>query len=157
MFRKLRRRWAYKSIQKFLTEYLPKIGLGNLESFECSHFSFGRYVVKTTKGKYEMQFGENWFKGKEFRIEIMNGEWGFESIDFKIKGNFKFEIYPKRFTVTRDDETQITSLISGISKVYPVGEKFKESEYNFIEYKKPMKEAKFLNLSQIIVVTKDYI
>lgn len=156
MFRKLRRRWAHKSIRKFLTEYLPDIGLGQLNEFKCLNFKFGEYAVITTKGEYKMFFWELLYSAKEFYIDLCEykgGKW--ERITISITGNVFFKIVPYEYTIDRIDKRQVTRLSDGQTEIWPLG---KASHYDdkCTVYRKPIMDSEYVDLSRVIGLTWNY-
>lgn len=156
MFKRLRRRWAHRSIRKFLEEYLPKIGLGELEKFKCLDFRFGEYSVKTNKGEYILDFWESSNSAKEFNIDLCeykNGKW--ERITFSITGNIFFKITPYEYTIDRVDKRQVTRLSDGETEIWPLG---KASHYDnkCTIYRMPIIDSEFVDLTRVIQLTKNY-
>ena len=156
MFRRLRRRWAHKSIRKFLTEYLPDIGLGHLNEFKCLNFKFGEYAVITTKGEYKMSFWELSYSAKEFHIDLCeykDEKW--ERITISITGNIFFKITPYEYTIDRVDKRQVTRLSDGETEIWPLG---KASHYDdkCTVYRKPIIDSEFVDLTRVIQLTKNY-
>lgn len=156
MFRKLRRRWAHKSIRKFLKEYMPDIELGQLKEFKCLDFEHGEYSVETTKGEYKLYFWELLYSAKEFHIDLCkyaDGKW--ERITFSITGNIFFKITPYEYTIDRVDKRQVTRLSDGETEIWPLG---KASHYDdkCTIYRKPIMDSEFVDLSRVIRLTRNY-
>lgn len=158
MFRKLRRLWAQRSIRKFLSEYLPAIELGELKEFKCLDFKFGEYSVKTTKGEYKLHFWELLDSAKEFHIdfcEYQNREW--ERITCSISGIVNFIIVPKELVIDRESKRQVVNLRNGRARVYPIGNKDNEVDYEHIEYKRFIMKSNFVCIPRVIDNTNLYI
>lgn len=155
MFRKLRRRWAHKSIRKFLADLLPKIGLGDLVEFKCLDFKFGDYLVKTTKGTYNLYFWELLYGAKEIYLDLYEREndiW--ERITFSITGNIKFKIVPSEFTIDRDGKRQVTNLLNGGSIIYPLGKNEWDEDFETCSYRWPVKSSEVVDLSKFLMISK---
>ena len=157
MFRKLRRRWAHKSIRKFLKEYLPQIGLGELEEFKCLNFEFGEYSIKTTKAEYTLNFWELLYSAKEFHIDFCErglGNW--ERITISITGNIFFKIVPCEFIIDRNDKRQVTQLSDGKTEIWPLGKYSHGCDDKCTVYRKPIMNSEFVDLSRVIRLTRNY-
>ena len=157
MFRRLRRRWAHKSIRKFLREYLPDIGLGQLEEFKCQNFKFGKYSVKTTKGEYILHFWELLYSAKEFHIDLCehkDGKW--ERITISITGNIFFKITPYEYTIDRVDKRQVTRLSDGETEIWPLGKDSHGCDDKCTVYRKPIMNSEFVDLTRVIGLTWNY-
>lgn len=157
MFRKLRRRLAHRSIKKFLENFLPNIGLGDVQLFECVNFELGDYAVHTSKGKYKITFWELCYGAKEFTLQLNYKHGEGEFITFSITGNLSFDITPETHTIDRSGERQVLDLIKGTAKVYPKGSESDNVNYKVIEYKHPIMNSKILDLDLLIRETYDYI
>lgn len=153
MFRKLRRRLAHRSIKEFLVEFMPSIGLGDVQLFECEDFRLGQYAVHTNKGKYKLTFWELVSRAKEFTLELNYKGGEGEFITFSIDGNVSFAIMPETHTIDKKGERQVVDLISGAAKVYPRGPESDKVNYKVIEYKKPIIESEVLSIDQLIKAT----
>ena len=147
MLRKLRRRLAHKSIYRFLKEFLPKVELGKLEEFRCLDFEYGRYLVVTTKGTYNLHFWELLHGAKEFYLALYEGNGEFERITFSITGNVIFKIKPTEFMIDKDGKRQITNLVTGQSEIYPLG-KYGCDE-SFTTHRRPVIMSEFVDISKL--------
>ena len=157
MFRRLRRRWAHKSIRKFLKEYLPEIELGELEEFKYLDFGFGEYSVKTTKGKYNLYFWELLYSAKEFHIDFCErGDGNWERITISITGNIFFKIVPYEFTIDRNDKRQVTRLSDGETEIWPLGKNSHGYDVKCTVHRKPVMNSEFVDLARVIRLTKTY-
>lgn len=157
MFRKLKRRFAYRHIKKFLTEFLPNIGLGYVETFVCEDFRLGQYSVCTTKEKYKLTFWELINGAKEFTLWLnYNGGEG-EFITFSIIGFFSFSIIPETHTLDVEGNRQETFLISGVAKFYPKINEGTNVNYTVIEYREPILPSTVLSLKKLKEETYSYI
>ena len=157
MFRKIRRRIAYRSIQKFLKEFMPNIGLGKLHLFECEDFRLGQYAVHTSKGKYKLTFWELCNSAKEFTLSLNYKQGEGEFITFSIGGNVSFTIMPETHTIDKSGERQVLDLIKGTAKVYPNVKEHENVNYKVIEYKGPVMKSEVLDLDLLIRETYEYI
>ncbi len=157
MFRKIRRRFAQRSIQKFLEEFMPNIGLGNLHLFECEDFRLGQYAVHTSKGKYKLTFWELCNSAKEFTLSLNHKQGEGEFITFSIAGNVSFNIMPETHTIDRDGERQVVDLIKGTAKVYPSVREYENVNYKVIEYRSPIIKSEVLDLELLVRETYEYI
>jgi len=158
MFRRLRRRWAQHSIRKFLEEYLPAVELGHLKEFKCLDFRLGEYSVKTTKGEYKLCFWKLIDNAKEFHLDFCeygNREW--ERITFSISGIVNFVICPKELVIDRESKRQVVNLRNGRARVYPIGNKNNEVDYEHIEYKIPIMKSNFVCIPRLLDNTNLYI
>lgn len=150
MFRKLRRRFAHRSIRKFLEEFLPNIDLGEVEKFECRDFRLGDYAVHTSKGVYKITFWELCYGAKEFILNL-NYEGGKgEFIVFSITGNFLFDIKPETHTIDRNGERQVVKLAEGCVNFYPRGSEYENRNYRMIEYKSPVMKSEIISIDKLI-------
>ena len=157
MFRRLRRRWAHRPIRKFLSDYLPNVGLGELKSFECKNFDYGNYLVKTTKGEYMLHFWELLYSAKEFHIEVydcVGGRW--ERLTISITGNVFFKITPYEYMIDREDKRQVTRLSDGESTIYPIGTASHRDDKCYTVYRKPIMNSEFVDLSRVVRLTRNY-
>ncbi len=157
MFRKIRRRLAHRSIKKFLMEFMPSIGLGNVHLFECEDFRLGQYAVHTNKGKYKLTFWELVCGAKEFNLELDYKHGEGEFITFSITGNVSFAIMPETHTIDRGGERQVVDLVTGNAKIYPRGAASDTVNYKMIEYKAPIIKSNFVSYEQLFKATYDYI
>ncbi len=157
MFRKIRRRFAHRSIRKFLEEFMPNIGLGEVHLFECVDFRLGDYAVHTSKGKYKITFWELCYGAKEFTLELNYRQGEGEFITFSITGNISFCIMPETHTIDRKGERQVLELIKGTAKVYPRVSENENVNYKAIEYKQPVMKSNVLDLELLIRETYEYI
>ena len=157
MFRKIRRRFAHRSIRKFLEKFMPNIGLGNLNLFECEDFRLGKYAVHTSKGKYKLTFWELCYGAKEFTLELKYKQGEGEFITFSITGNISFNIMPETHTIDRKGERQVLDLLKGTAKVYPKANEYENVNYKVIEYKSPVMKSEVLDLDLLVRETYEYI
>lgn len=157
MFRKLRRVLAHRYIKKFLEEFIPCIGLGTVQLFECEDFRLGQYAVHTNKGKYKLTFWELCNGAKEFTLELNSKHGEGEFITFSIDGNVSFTIMPETHTIDKKGERQVVDLISGAAKVYPKVCDRDNVNYKMIEYKQYVIKSEVIDIENLIKETYNYI
>ncbi|MBR6688696.1 MAG: hypothetical protein IKL68_01605 [Clostridia bacterium] len=157
MFRKIRRRLAHRHIKKFLEEFIPCIGLGEVHLFCCENFRLGQYAVHTTKGKYKLTFWELCNGAKEFTLWLNYKQGEGEFITFSIIGNISFAIMPETHTMDKKGERQVVDLINGAAKVYPKENKSDNVNYKMIEYKQYVMKSDVIDIENLIKETYNYI
>ncbi len=157
MFERLRRRVAFRSIKKFLEEFLPKVGLGNVYLFECVDFRLGNYAVHTCKAKYKITFWELCNSAEEFVLELDYKGGEGEFITFSIKGNVKFYITPETHTIDKNGERQEVDLILGTAKVYPKVNEKENVIYKVVEYKQPIIQSQYVDMNLLLRESFNYL
>lgn len=157
MFRKLRRRWAHKSIKEFLEKYIETIDMGKLESFRCKDFRLGEYVVTISGKEYELNFWELCDSAKAFSIILFSNGTEAEFMRFSIKGNVFFTIIPEEYVIDHELKRQVVNLRNGRARIYPIGDRNNETNYEHIEYKNPVIGSKIVCISKVIDKSCGYV
>jgi len=153
--RRIRRILAHGSIRKFLSAYLPRIGLGELKEFKCKNFDLGDYEVITQKGTYHLCFWEDVGSAKEFSLWLNEDANYLEVITFSILGFWKFKIQPDHMTIDRIFKREVINLQNGTAKLYMLGEKSDSVKFNHIEFKEPFLESDFLDIRNVLKETQE--
>lgn len=152
---KIRRMLAHSSIRKFLSVYLPQIGLGELIDFKCKNFDLGDYEVITKKDTYCLSFWEYVADAKEFKLWLNEDSDYLEVLNFQILGFWKFRIQPVKMTIDRIFKREVINLQDGTARLYMLGEKCDNVKFNYIEFKKPFFESNILDVQNVIKVSQE--